>query len=163
MTWRVLRQDLGEPRAPAPTGDVYAISGSAGRVSRRSSPPSPRVAIPCTGGTCPASAPRQEPECGASAAEQFADSLRFEAKDLPSHIGRPTTGQTARDFAASLATDPRRLAAGPTRSHGDVASTPVRAAVGRYAYSGLAVQRPGAEPQFAHLSVWDAAHPLAAV
>lgn len=94
--------------------------------------------------------------------EQFADSLRFEAKHLPSHIGQPTTGQTARDFAASIATDPRRLAAGPTRSHGDVASTPVRAAVGRYAYSGLAVQRPGAEPQFAHLSVWDAAHPLAA-
>ncbi|MDQ4489042.1 hypothetical protein RBS60_02380 [Sinomonas sp. ASV486] len=43
--------------------------------------------------------------------EQFADSLRFEARHLPSHIGRPTTGQTARDFAASVATDPRQLAA----------------------------------------------------
>ncbi|WP_433876240.1 hypothetical protein [Sinomonas atrocyanea] len=43
-----------------------------------------------------------------------------------------------------------------------MASIPVRAAVGRYAYSGLGVQRPGAGPQFAHLSVWDAAHPLAA-
>jgi hypothetical protein len=93
--------------------------------------------------------------------EQFADSLRFEARHLPSHLIGHTPGQAARDFAAALATDPRRLAAGPTRSHGNVASTPVRAAVGRFAYSGLAVQRPGAEPQFAHLSVWDAAHPLA--
>ncbi|WP_138416197.1 hypothetical protein [Sinomonas gamaensis] len=75
----------------------------------------------------------------------------------------PTARQATRDFAAALATDPRRLAAGPTRSHGNVASTPVRAAVRRFAYSGLAVQRPGAEPQFAHMSVWDAAHPLATV
>jgi hypothetical protein len=95
--------------------------------------------------------------------EQFADSLRFEARHILPHMIGHTAGQAARDFTAALSTDPRRLTAGPTRSHGNVASTPVRAAVGRFAYSGLAVQGPGAEPQFAHLSVRDAAHPLATV
>ncbi|GAA2199964.1 ARPP-1 family domain-containing protein [Sinomonas flava] len=95
--------------------------------------------------------------------EQFADALRFEAAHAELLAAQPTRGQGARDFVAGLATDPRRLFATPTTAHGAVASTPVRAAVGRYAYSGLAVQRAAGPAQFAHLSVWDATHPLAAL
>ncbi|WP_430297736.1 ARPP-1 family domain-containing protein [Sinomonas sp. B1-1] len=95
--------------------------------------------------------------------EQFADALRFEAAHAQLLGAQPTPGQAARDFVAGLATDPRRLFAAPTTAHGAVASTPVRAAVGRYAYSGLAAQRAEGPAQFAHLSVWDATHPLAAL
>jgi hypothetical protein len=94
--------------------------------------------------------------------EQFADALRFEARHL-GHAAQPTPGQAARDFVADLATEPAALFSAPTRRHGDVTSTPVRAAVGRHAYAGLAVQRAGGPAQFAHLSVWDSAHPLALV
>jgi hypothetical protein len=36
----------------------------------------------------------------------------------------------------------------------------VNSTIGRFAYNGVSVNRPDVEHQFAHLSVWDTAHPL---
>lgn len=99
--------------------------------------------------------------------DQFIDALRFEAGHIAHEVGTP--GQSARDFVAGLSVAGQQVHLSSnmkpiTDQRGPMRVRHVRTAVGRWAYNGVSVNLHDLPVhQFAHLTVWDTAHPLATV